>query len=89
MKLNSEFSICEVAGKSFLAPTGSRVMDVNKMMDLNETSLFIINLLKEKDMTQEALLDKLLAEYEIDRKTADSDLREFIDKAVTAGVIIK
>ncbi|MCR4746189.1 MAG: PqqD family protein [Lachnospiraceae bacterium] len=89
MKLNKEFSICEVAGKSFLAPTGSKVMDVNKMMDLNDTSLFIINLLKENDMTHEELLDKMLDEYEIDRATADADLKEFIEKAVSAGVILK
>ena len=89
MKLNSEFSICEVAGKSFLVPTGSKVMDVNKMMDLNDSSLFIINLLRDNDMTHEELLDKMLNEYEVDRETADADLKEFIEKAVKAGVILQ
>ena len=89
MRLNREFSVCEVAGQSFLAPTGSKVMDVNKMMDLNDSSLFIINLLKDNDMTHEEILDKMLEEYEVDRETADADLKEFIEKAVKAGVILQ
>ena len=88
MKYNKEFSVCEVAGRSFLAPTGSKIMDVNKMMDLNSTSLYIINLLREKDMTHEQILDKMLEEYEIDRETADVDLKEFVDKAKAVGVIL-
>lgn len=62
-------------------------MDVNKMTDLNDTALFIINSLKEKDMTREELLEKMLDEYEIDKATAESDLEEFIDKAISLGVI--
>ncbi len=87
MRFNKEFSLCEVAGRSFLAPTGSKVMDVNKMMDLNETSLFLIKLLQEKEMTHEQLLEKLLEEYDVDRETAANDLSEFISAAKSMGVI--
>ncbi len=62
-------------------------MDVNKMTDLNDTALFIINSLKEKDMTKEELLEKMLDEYEIDKATAEADLEKFINKATSLGVI--
>lgn len=87
MKYNTEFSVCEVAGQSFLVPTGSKVMDVDKMTDLNETALFIINSLKEKDMSKDELLGKMLEEYDVDRQTAEADLTEFIEMAMSLGVI--
>ena len=87
MKYNNEFSVCEVAGQSFLVPTGSKVMDVDKMTDLNDTALFIINALKEREMTKEELLDKLLDEYDVDRATAEADLTEFLTMAEKLGVI--
>ncbi|MCR5342636.1 MULTISPECIES: PqqD family protein [unclassified Butyrivibrio] len=87
MKYNNEFSVCEVAGQSFLVPTGSKVMDVDKMTDLNETALFIINTLKGREMTKEELLDKMLDEYDVDRETAEADLTEFITMAEKLGVI--
>ena len=88
MKFNTEFSLCEVAGRSFLVPTGSKVMDVDKMMDLNETSLFIINELKSSDLSHEQLLARILEEYDIDEQTAATDLSEFVTKAKMVGVIL-
>ena len=88
MKLNSEFSICEVSGQSFLVPTGSKTMDVNKMMDLNDTALFIINALKEKDMSFDELLVAMMDEYDVDMQTASEDLSVFIEMAKKSGVIV-
>ena len=88
MRFNSEFSVCEVSGQSFLVPTGSKTMEVNKMMDLNDTALFIINALKEKEQSFDELLVDLMNEYEVDMQTASSDLSEFIEVAKRAGVII-
>lgn len=87
MKLNNEFSVCEIAGQSFLVPLGSRTMDVRKMLDLNKTALFIVNTLKERECTREELLMLILDKYEIDEKTAAADLDEFLDKTVQAGII--
>ena len=69
-------------------PTGSKLMDVNKMMDLNDTALFIINALKEKDQTFDELLVAIMDEYDIDMQTASKDLGEFIENAKSAGVIL-
>ena len=88
MKLNTEISVCEVSGQPILVPTGSKLMDVNKMMDLNDTALFIINSLKEKDQTFDELLVAIMDEYDIDMQTASKDLGEFIENAKSAGVIL-
>lgn len=88
MHLNPEYSICEVMGRSFLVPTGSATMDVDKMMDLNDTSLYIINCLKEKDLSFDKILGSVLDEYEIDEKIAAEDISEFLDKAMKAGIVL-
>ena len=88
MKINSEFSVCEVSGQSFLVPTGSKIMDVNKLMDLNDTALFIINSLKDKDLSFDELLAAMIDEYDVDRQTASEDLSSFIEKAKIFGVIV-
>ena len=88
MRFNSEFSVCEVSGQPFLVPTGSKTMEVNKMMDLNDTALFIINALKEKEQSFDELLVAMMNEYEVDMQTASSDLSEFIEVAKRAGVIM-
>lgn len=88
MRFNTEFSVCEVSGQSFLVPTGSKLMDVDKMMDLNDTALFIINLLKEKAQSFDELLVSIMDEYEIDMQTASADLSEFIESAKMTGVVL-
>ena len=75
MKLNDEFSVCEVAGQSFLVPLGSRTMDVRKMLDLNKTALFIVNTLKERECTREELLMLILDKYEIDEYVKNLEKR--------------
>ncbi len=88
MFLNPEYSVCKVMGKSFLVPTGSATMDVDKMMDLNDTSLYIINCLKKENMTIENLIKKILDEYEVDEQTASSDIIEFLENAKKAGIVL-
>ena len=73
MKLNEEFSVCKVAGKSFLVPLGARTMDMRKMLNLNGSALFLINALKENEYTREELLALLLETYDVDEKTAAED----------------
>lgn len=41
----------------------------------------------KKGCTKEELLDSLLAEYEIDKETASSDIDEFVGKLKEAGLL--
>ena len=64
------------------------VKAVNKMMDLNDSALFIINALKKKDMSFEELLVAMMDEYDVDMQTASVDLSAFIEMAKKSGVIV-
>lgn len=89
MKLNEDFSVCEIEGKTFLAPIGASVIDLRNMFNLNETGAFLTQLLEEHDMTKEELVAALLAEFEVEETQASTDLDEFVEKGKEIGFIVE
>lgn len=78
MKHREGFIVKEVAGDYVLVPLGENMMDFREMMSLNETGAFLWEQL-EKDTTEEALLDAMTSEYEVERALAQEDLTAFLD----------
>ena len=78
MKLKDGFIMRQVAGETIVIPSGGQ-MDLNKMITLNETGAFLWKLL-ETETTQEALVDALLGEYNVDAQTAAKCVAEFVQK---------
>lgn len=79
MKIRKKLLKREIAGESFLVPLGKTVYDTNGLFVLTELGTFIWDLLPEAD-TKEQILEKILAEYEVEESTAKNDLEEFLDK---------
>ena len=88
MNLNKDFILRNIAGESILVATGSATQDFNGMITLNEVATFILENIDECE-TEEVLVEKVLEEFEIDEETARSDVREFLDKAIKFGIILK
>ena len=79
MLINKDFTIQKV-GTSYLAvPVGETSKHFHGMIRLNETGAFLWNKMTERDMTEEALVDALLEEYDIDRETAARDVHNMIE----------
>lgn len=87
MKLNKEFSVCTIAGNTFLVPTGAAVIDMDKMIDLNELAVFIVELIKEKSLSFAEITDAIMEEYDIDKNTVCSDLSDFVWAGAKLGFI--
>jgi hypothetical protein len=79
MEIRKKLLRREIAGESFLVPLGKTVYDTNGLFVLTELGAFIWDLLPEAE-TKEQILEKILAEYEVDETTAKNDLEEFLDK---------
>jgi hypothetical protein len=77
MKLKDGFMLREIAGTWIVVPIGQRVVEFNGLMTLSESGAFLWKKL-EKGADKEELIDAVLAEYDIDRNTADGDVAEFI-----------
>jgi len=76
MKIQPGFTLKEVADSFVIVPTGANIVDFSAMITINETGAFLWNLLKE-DISEEELCDRLCSEYDVDRETALSDVKDF------------
>lgn len=79
MEIKKELLKREIAGDSFLIPIGTSVYENNGMFVLTELGAFIWDLLPQADSAED-ILQKVLAEYEVDEATAKADIAEFLQK---------
>ncbi len=85
MKLKEGFLLRQVAGQTVVLPAGDE-LDLNMMITLNGTGAFLWQRLQE-ETTQEALVDALLAEYEVDADTARRSVAAFVQKLEENGFL--
>jgi len=87
MKVKEGFLLRRIADIHVVVPVGEASVDFNGIITLNETAAYLFGQLHE-EMTTEALLERLLAEYEVDRETALLDLDEFFLKLKEANLLV-
>jgi hypothetical protein len=85
MKLNPKFLTHETKGEHITVSTTGT--DFNGLIRSNPTAAFIIEALKT-DTTESAVVDKLLAKYDVDRATAEKDVADIIGKLRDIGAVI-
>ena len=85
MKLNPKFLTHETKDEHItVSTTGTKF---NGLIRSNPTAAFIVESLKT-DTTESAVVDKLLAKYDVDRDTAEKDVADIISKLRSIGAII-
>lgn len=85
-KLKSGYFIQEIAGEKILMGGGADV-DYSKMMVLNNTSAFIIELLQQHTLTEEEIAMKLTERFDIDYSQVLSDVQDFCKRLSELKVI--
>ncbi|MDY2841526.1 MAG: PqqD family protein [Candidatus Borkfalkiaceae bacterium] len=86
MKIKEGFILREVAGSYLVVAVGKAVKEFGGVVNLNETGAFLWKLL-EKSSTESEMVDALLSEYEVDRDTAEKDVKAFTDKLMEAKLV--
>lgn len=86
MKISKEFALRQIAGNYIVVPFGENTVSFKAMITLNETGAFLWKQLEEERIQEELLL-ALVAEYDIDSKTAKKDIAEFIKKLEAANIL--
>lgn len=85
MRLNPKFLTHETKGEHItVSTTGTKF---NGLIRSNPTAAFIVESLKT-DTTESAVVDKVLAKYDVDRATAEKDVADIISKLRTIGAVI-
>jgi len=85
MKMKDGFLLRQVAGQTVVLPCGEE-MELNMMINLNETCAFLWKL-QQTETTEDALVAALLAEYDVDEKTAREAVAGFVAKLEENGFL--
>ena len=85
MKLKEGFVLRQVAGEYVVIPSGDE-LDLNMMITLNETGSFLWERLIE-ETSQQALVEALLAEYEVTEAEAAAHVAKFVESLKEYGFL--
>ncbi len=86
MKLKDGFLLKNVAGSKIVVPIGEQSNDFNGIITLSGSAAFLWERL-QKGATENELLDALLSEYDVEKDYAAADLKRFIEKLYSAGML--
>lgn len=86
MKIKDGYLLRQVAGSNIVVPVGEGSIDFSGVITLNEVGAFIWQIL-EKGADKQEILDKMLAEYDVSKETAEKDIDEYIEKLRGAELI--
>lgn len=88
MKLRYEFTVMDMGSEIAAVPVGEHAEDFHGMLKLNESSAFILELLRE-DTTPQAVHKKLKEKYpeSTDREIGEM-LAPFLNKLIREGLLI-
>lgn len=86
MKIKKGFLLSEIDDTGVVVATGKMSKSFNGMVTLNSTGIFLWKIL-EHGTDKETLISELKNEYEIDVKTAQSDVEDFINTLKGANII--
>ena len=78
MKIKEGFILRKIAGQTVVLPTGGD-LDLNMMITLNDTGAFLWEHLQE-ETDEAALVQALLAEYEVTAEVAAKAVAAFVEK---------
>ena len=78
LKLKDGFILRQIGGDTMVIPSGEE-LDLNMMITLNDTGKFLWEQL-QKGTTERALLEAVLAEYDVKEADARTYITEFVEK---------
>ena len=86
MKIKEGFILRRVGIQYVVAATGKASEDFNGMMRLNESGAFAFRLLQE-GVTEEELVTRIVAEYDVSEEAARADVNRFLARLQEADAL--
>ena len=87
MRTKDGFTLRRVLGEAVILAEGSKLVNFNKMISLNETAAFLWESVCGKEFDEDMRVALLLENYEIDEETARRDVQDLLSKWDSIGLI--
>ena len=85
MKIKNGYTLRSIADSFIVVPTEGDIT-LDGIITLNESGAFLFNVMQE-DVTKERMLEKMLAEYNVDATTAQKDIDIFLERLSKTGLV--
>ena len=86
MRLKKEFETVNLDNHVIAVPVGEDADSYHGVLRMNDTALYIFNLLRE-DVTVEEIVGKLTERYDASPETIRSDVENYINQFVERGIL--
>ena len=78
MKIRKGFRLRPLGKEYILVAEGLEVLDANTIVSMNATAAFLWEAVEDKEFDAETLVQLLLDEYDVDRETAEKDVKALL-----------
>lgn len=86
MKIKEGFVLRTICGQNVISGEGSANVNYSSLISLNDTAAFLFKELQGKEFTEETAVQLLLDQYDVDRPTAEKDVKTLFAKWVEIGL---
>ena len=87
MKISEKFKVREMAGEHVIIMPGRVGADMTRILELNDSSLYLWETLRGRDFTTEEAAGLLTERYEVDEAIALRDAQAWAGKLAECGVL--
>ena len=87
MRLRYQFVIRQVAGQNVAVAVGNDHLKFSGMVKLNHTGAFLMELLKDRDLSREELVEAMVHRYDVKSDRAAENLDAFLDVLRKGGLL--
>lgn len=87
MRTKSGFELRDVCGEQVITASGVENINFCKIISLNPSAALLWKAVEGNEFDADTLVRLLIEEYEIDKKTAEDDVRALIAQWTEAGIV--
>ena len=86
MKIKDGFLLRSLADEHVVVPLADRVVELNRMMTLNDVCAAIWNFLTV-NREYDDVVDYVVSTYEVDKETAETDVKNLLSQMESYGLL--
>ena len=87
MKIKKGFVLRTICGQNVISGEGLDQVNFSKLISLNDPATFLWKVAEEGEFTEEALVARLLEEYDVEEEVAAKDVHSMVSMWLELGLV--